>query len=316
MASFPALDVAIGLSFVYFLLSVLSTTATETISRFLKQRARMLESWLEDVLRNSETGDATMVDEFFATPAMRVLQISTGSTTRQASLSAGLRIRASRAPSYIPSSHFVAAALAAGRTARAAATSGEEAWSSIGVDLGRLGGTPAGDALRALYDEAGGDVTTFRHAAEAWFDDQMERLSGVYKRWSQWFVWAIGLVVVIALNANTLRMAETLWNDPAARETLVAQASTTPQVANAKTAVDQVSQFPLPLGWSHAGYSGWSWLFALFGTLLTLGAISLGAPFWFDALSRLARIRQTGTPPAATDAIRRGEGDQKRTAAA
>ena len=59
--------------------------------------------------------------------------------------------------------------------------------------------------------------------------------------------------------------------------------------------------------------SGWSWLFAVFGALLTLGAISLGAPFWFDALSRLARIRQTGTPPVVAGATRTGEGDQTRT---
>jgi hypothetical protein len=37
MANFPALDLAVGLSFVYFLLSVLATKVTETISRFLKQ---------------------------------------------------------------------------------------------------------------------------------------------------------------------------------------------------------------------------------------------------------------------------------------
>jgi hypothetical protein len=316
MANFPALDVVVGLSFVYFLLSVLATTATETISRFLKQRARMLESWISEVLSNSQSGDADIVDKFFQTPAMRVLRISTGSQTKQASISSKLKLPNSRSPSYIPSPHFVAAALDIGRDARTAATSSHAAWQSIGDDLERLRGTPAGDALLGIYDESAGDAERFRRAAESWFDDQMERLSGVYKRWSQWFVWATSLLVVLALNANTLRMAETLWTDPAARATLVAQASSSPQRVDATAAVDQVNKFPLPLGWSHAGYNGWSWLFAVFGGLLTLGAISLGAPFWFDALSRLARIRQTGTPPVATSASRSGEGDQTRTASA
>jgi hypothetical protein len=316
MDSFPALDVAVGLSFIYFLLSVLATTATETISRFLKQRARMLESWLENALGTSGGDDQAIVDQFFATPAMRVLQISTGSRTKQAHMSSKLKLRSSRAPSYIPSTHFVAAALDAGRETRTVATTSHAAYEAIGVDLERLRGTPAGDALLDIYAGAGGDAERFRQAAEGWFDDQMERLSGVYKRWSQWFVWAISLVVVLALNANTLRMAETLWNDPAARATLVAQASTSSKAVDAHAAVNQVSEFPLPLGWSHASYSGWSWLFAGFGALLTLGAISLGAPFWFDALSRIARIRQTGTPPVVTGATRSGEGDQTRTAPA
>ena len=35
--------------------------------------------------------------------------------------------------------------------------------------------------------------------------------------------------------------------------------------------------------------------------LLTILAISLGAPFWFDALSRMARLRSSGNPePAGT----------------
>jgi hypothetical protein len=311
MTSFPALDVALGLSFAYFLFSVLATAATETISRFMSQRARMLERWLSDVLAAQ---DRNLADTFYETPIMRVLCISAGKTTKQARVSKKLHLPSPRAPSYLPSTHFVAAALQAGRDAADAARTGGQAWMSIGRDLDGLKGSPAGDALLELYGRAGGDAIRFRKDAEAWFDDQMERLSGVYKRWSQWFVWGISLVIVVALNANTLRMAETLWNDPAARETLAAQASHASKSVDATTAIGEVHKFPLPLGWEHAGYyNGWDWLWGIFGALLTLGAISLGAPFWFDTLSRLARLRQTGTPPPSSDATRSGEGDQKRT---
>jgi hypothetical protein len=51
----------------------------------------------------------------------------------------------------------------------------------------------------------------------------------------------------------------------------------------------------------------------IIGMLITLGAVSLGDPFWFDALSRFSRIRQTGTPPPAAGATRGGEGDQSRS---
>jgi hypothetical protein len=316
VTSFPALDVALGLSFTYFLFSVVSTTVTETISRFMKQRARMLEKWIGDVLSNPNPGaEATdLVGDFYKTPIMRVLHISTGSDTKQAGLSAKLHLPSPKAPSYMPSTHFIAALLHTGRDTRGAAETSKQAWVSIGHDLERLKGTPAGDALLDIYGGAGGDAARFRKDAEAWFDDQMERLSGVYKRWSTWFVWGISLVIVAALNANTLRMAETLWNDPSARATLVAQAGHTSDGLNADQALTAIHGVPLPLGWDHSGYSGfWSWVLAAFGTLLTLGAISLGAPFWFDTLSRLARIRQTGTPPPASDATRSGEGDQTRT---
>ena len=301
MTSFPALDVAIGLSFAYFLFSVLSTTITETISRFLKMRARKLEGWLKDVLTTDDHGMKSYND-FMQTPIIKALLRSTGRPT-------GKRAKETRPPSYIPSPHFVAAALSAGGTAIGVGEQAEDTWAKTGQELASLKGTIAGDALQEIYDRADGDLVRFRADAEAWFDDQMERLSGVYRRWSQAVVWVIGAALVVALNANTFRMAETLWNDPSKRAAIVAQAG---RAAADKTANEDINSLPLPIGWSHASYGGVGWLWAVVGILITLGAISLGAPFWFDALSRLARIRQTGTPPPAANATRGGEGDQSR----
>lgn len=299
--SFPALDVAIGLSFAYFLFSVLSTTITETVSRFTKMRARKLEGWLKAVFAEPDQ-NARKYEEFLDTPIMRALMQSVGRPR-------GTRPAASLPPAYIPSPHFVAAALSAGRKAEAGTEAAVDASKEIDNDLKRLEGTIVGDALRELFDRAAGDVVRFRADAEAWFDDQMERLSGVYRRWAQVFVWVIGAGLVVALNANTLRIAETLWNDPSKRAAIVAQVGTASANQDPTSAINDL---PLPIGWSE-GYHGVGWLYALVGVLLTLAAVSLGAPFWFDTLSRLSRIRQTGTPPPAANATRGGEGDQSRT---
>jgi hypothetical protein len=299
--SFPALDVAIGLSFAYFLFSVLSTTITETISRFRKMRARKLEDWLKAVLAHPDQSARTYED-FLETPIMRALMQSAGRPS-------GTPPASSHPPAYIPSPHFIAAALSAGHKAEEAGQEAADASQAIDQDIKGLEGTIVGDALRELYDRAAGDVVRFRIDAEAWFDDQMERLSGVYRRWSQLFVWAIAAGLVVALNANTLRIAETLWNDPSKREAIVAQASTASANQDPNTAINNL---PLPIGWSQS-YHGVGWLWALAGMLITIVAISLGAPFWFDALSRFSRIRQTGTPPPASNATRGGEGDQSRT---
>ena len=70
MTSFPALDVAIGLSFAYFLFSVLSTTITETISRFTKMRARKMRGLAEGRPRRATTDGMRSYDEFMETPIM------------------------------------------------------------------------------------------------------------------------------------------------------------------------------------------------------------------------------------------------------
>ena len=76
----------------------------------------------------------------------------------------------------------------------------------------------------------------------------------------------------------------------------------------------------VPLGWdlslgdapTQIPNDPMSWLAKLVGLGLTIGAVLLGAPFWFDLLSKVARIRATGAPPPASDSIRSGEGEQTR----
>ena len=44
-------------------------------------------------------------------------------------------------------------------------------------------------------------------------------------------------------------------------------------------------------------WSWGTWLAHLMGWFLTAAAVSLGAPFWFDQLSRVAKLRGTGRRP-------------------
>jgi hypothetical protein len=61
--------------------------------------------------------------------------------------------------------------------------------------------------------------------------------------------------------------------------------------------------FVLALGANGHFPALWSWQFPLkvLGILLTSAAVALGAPFWFDALSKLGSLRSSGPPPKATN---------------
>jgi hypothetical protein len=58
----------------------------------------------------------------------------------------------------------------------------------------------------------------------------------------------------------------------------------------------QVDALPIPLGWGSGSRpdGATAWVAAIGGWLFTAAALSLGAPFWFDALKRLVNLRQTG----------------------
>jgi hypothetical protein len=182
--------------------------------------------------------------------------------------------------------------------------------------------------LLALLDDARGNIDAFRLNVEAWFDDTMARVSGWYKRRAQVIIFVLAVVITVAMNANALTIGERLWRDPALRATLVQQARAASATTEGKTArdklnkavddVDAVAKAGVPIGWAQNDKSKGDpryitlgslggWAHVLGGWFLTILAVSLGAPFWFDTLSRLSRLRGTGKPEAPLPASGRGQ---------
>jgi hypothetical protein len=345
MLDTPAFDVAIGLIFLFVTLALVCSTVNEALATALGLRARFLEAGLLNLLSGSgaETpaGVAT-AEAFYKHPLVQGL-IRPRRTPRPAvDVAAARRGTFSRLrgafskpayPSYIPSRTFVAAILdIAHESEKAVATAkGDEAEKArervanaageLEPALASLPNAQLSDALLALYRSVGGDAVLFQHAAERWFDDAMERVSGWYKRRVHLILAVIAAVVVVLLNADTLAAGKVLWRDDAVRAAVVKKAE---NAANGKlddTKLENtVKKLDLPLGWdlklgdapTQLPNDGVSWVEKLIGLLLTIGAIQLGAPFWFDLLSKIVRVRGTGAPPPASDAVRRGEGEETR----
>jgi hypothetical protein len=145
----------------------------------------------------------------------------------------------------------------------------------------------------------------------------MDRVSGWYKRRTQIALTVIALIVTLLANADALQIGRSLWNDDAVRAAVVAQAQqavskgqATPDGGKdasqaAETLSQQVSDvksLELPLGWSTDPKdprwfdSGWGAAGKVLGLITTTLALTLGAPFWFDLLGRVSRLRTTGKP--------------------
>jgi hypothetical protein len=303
MTSIPALDVAIGMSVVFLLLSTVVSAAREAFASLRNVRGKTLERWLRSVLGSPSPRDGVPdpVSQFYGSPVVRALSLGSGGGSK-------------RLPSYIPSQHFVTAVLHVGREGYRDGELSDDAFERIGQELE---GLPDGEVKRALTDlhqRVEGDARLFRVAAESWFDDCMERLSGWYRRHTQLFVWVGSAVLVVAVNADALQLAQRLWDDPGLRSAVTASAGNPSAGLDANGAIGELRSLPLPLGWGtmHWHLGTWDSLWHVFGWTMSLLAVSLGAPFWFDTLSRIARIRGSGAPPPATGATRRGDAEQPR----
>jgi hypothetical protein len=75
-----------------------------------------------------------------------------------------------------------------------------------------------------------------------------------------------------------------------------------------KPTKDELDALQMVLGWSGENLCDWtSWPQRLIGWILTMTAVSLGAPFWFDLLNKLMNIRNAGKKPETSDNQARGQ---------
>lgn len=91
---------------------------------------------------------------------------------------------------------------------------------------------PVLDGLRRINDDAfrralkvilasAKNIDEAQKNLESWFNQRMDQLSDTYKLHVTYLTLAIGLILTLVLNADTLQMARALWEDPALRETAV-----------------------------------------------------------------------------------------------
>ncbi|HEX9108027.1 MAG TPA: hypothetical protein VF832_12380, partial [Longimicrobiales bacterium] len=296
------LDTAIALTFIFLVMSLLSSAMREMIESFLKQRALDLEHGIRELLQDP-LGE-TLVRDLYSHPLIFGLfqgpyraRNHKRFWNRWFGLGGGL-------PSYIPSDLFARALLDLHHQKRVRSPAMQ-------------------DALRALGEGTDGDPALLQANVQRWFDQHTERVSGWYKRRTQGFLLAIGLVGAIVVNVNTITMADRLFKDTELRAAVVATAQ---KVAPGDTVVSgsaagaayqksvaalhDLAGAGLPMGWRTPGDAPWEqwnvfraewWSkhggFSLvLGWLLTALAVSLGAPFWFDLLNKFMVVRSTVKP--------------------
>ena len=308
------LEVAIGVIFIFVLVSIMCSVVREGIEAWLKTRAAFLEHGIRELLHDKEaTG---LARSFYQHPLIYSLFSAEyqpkPSAKRPSAFTSGGTL-----PSYIPTKNFALALLdMAARGPRTDAVSSDPestriSLESIRQNVENLGNPAVQRVVLTALDTAQGDLNQAQANLEAWYDSGMDRVSGWYKRSSQWVIFWIGLGMAIALNINTITIADYLAHNDVARQALVAQAeAATKDPAYPSRGYSQVqsqlSSLDLPIGWgkSRQGYQAveqdnglWGSVFGpLFGWLLTALAAMLGAPFWFDILNKVMVIRSTVKP--------------------
>jgi hypothetical protein len=75
--------------------------------------------------------------------------------------------------------------------------------------------------LLALVDASGSDAAKLRENIENWYNSSMDRVAGWYKRRIQWIILALGVLLAVVLNADSVIVSQALWKNAALRSGVV-----------------------------------------------------------------------------------------------
>lgn len=179
-------------------------------------------------------------------------------------------------------------------------TNKENPWEIEGLSIG----VETKYQLKSLWQQAANDKEKFKSLIENWYEDQMDRIAGWYKRKLTFLTFLIGFIIAGLFNVDSIGLTTELVKNEEMRSMLVEGAKTyianNPNGVNAGSFTEQkqyidsvntvMSKYNYVLGVSEeAKFTGWT----ILGWFITAFAISLGAPFWFDLLNKLMQVRNS-----------------------
>lgn len=293
------LGVGIGLFFVYYVLSLIVSWTTSQIAAWTNLRSWNLEARLKDLL------PAEKMSDFLNLKRVQNLQ------SKQVSLL-----------NFVKGDELVKTIGLEGMSASAFAQAflehikldqaeGDELIQKVQNALtqaenDKLITETAQLALLGMVKAGVKDVQDVQKAVETLFNETMINVSAVYKQYARRIAVVISLLVTLALNVDTLAIAEHLSKMPSLQQALTAKVATYVEEEPAEDLqayIAELEALQIPLFWPADALpqDAGSWALKVAGLLITWLAASQGSSFWYQILKRV-RTLAAAQPEAKTAA--------------
>jgi hypothetical protein len=306
------IEISISLVMVFLVLSLVVTAINELIAIQLAKRPKML---MKTIMRIID--DENLWEEFCNSGIIFNARVAS---------SAGIGKKEKKtvpadSPSYIAGINFAKALTLCLTKKNPTATLDEVRSAIIALPDSRIR-----DVLVSTVISARTEIAEFEVVLAEWFDSTQDRLTGAYARYQRLVAMIVGLVLVVALNVDAIRITREVQVNDDLRNSFVAEARALIEAGIATECATIASEqdkenciagevrrqmervSPAMFGWANdpavLGLADeWQssdlglWLYKALGLFLTVFAVSLGAPFWFDLLSKIVNIRGAGIKP-------------------
>lgn len=212
MTGLTALDVVIGLVFIYALYSLLTTTIMEFVALIFQLRARNLKRALHRLFADDE-----FFNEFVDTPIIKAMYSDRFSWL----------FKVNTFPSYIGSETFTKAInyllIFKDGDVKLDKDNKQSVLDNIRKELykEKHNNKESYKYLRFLFEVSGKDMDKFIKSVEDWYDASMERCGGWFKKNMTFLTFGIAFLISMLFNIDSIEMVDQLSRDPKAREQYV-----------------------------------------------------------------------------------------------
>jgi len=281
----PSLDVLFSLITVYIVLALTVSAATEVLTRIVGLRSTGLKSGIRSILQDPAT--KSLAKETTAFWKSGIVKSATDGDS---------------SPNSLDGLTFATATLA---------STGLKLPQDLAKVKEVVAASDLNDHLKqvliGLSDRALHRGTTLHDELAQHFDATMEKVGRWYRHWTQGIAFVLAIIFTIFMNVNSLDLLHQLTANPQARLELVKIQSTLSAEATKSfaggeaqfsgkpppTSQEQLSDVYELIARDTLGpkavspHGNREWLRYLCGIFITILAVSLGAPFWFDVLGRI-----------------------------
>lgn len=293
MSFSQALEVAIGLIFVYYVLGSIVSLITQWINEAFETRGKSLERHLKKIVGDKHVDEFVKLPQLEASRPIRyknLLGFLTSSTEPK---------KLEKIPaSTLVDSYFDFVGLTASKE----------------FELDELkeliNAFPDSEGKQAMLKWVGQGVTNIeelRKRTVTYFSGVMDQAASTFKSNARSFVIMLSIFLTLLLGTDSIQLAQTLWDNASLRALAVAKAEAVVQQDGA-AAEQEIDSLINDLGELNIVNVGWfvnekpaageSWLqfwsLKVLGLGLTMAAVSQGSSFWYDLLKKIVSPSKGG----------------------
>lgn len=290
MSFSQALDVAVGLIFVYYVLGSIVSLITSWINETLQTRGAALEKYLIKIA--GEHRDNKYLNELVALPQLQALRPIRYKSLWSVFTAETQPKKIEKIPvGVLVDAYFDIAGLTANPSLPLI---------QLAELIDKLPDSEAKRAFMSWINQGVTNVNDLRARTTAYFTGLMEQAAAKFRANARSFVIMLSLVITLLFGTDSIQLARALWSSAELRAIAVAKADMVIKEegvnVNLPDLIKELSDLSIKIGWwqtDHpaAGALPMEWvgfiLLKVLGLGLTVIAVSQGASFWYDLLKKL-----------------------------